>query len=76
MWFIDKDGVRIFDEELQEYVEKYGKDLKGIYEIVGWDKIYELDLAARRRGDGKNYLNENQLPGDFTQWFAQKGGCP
>ncbi|EAD9533446.1 hypothetical protein AF088_14395, partial [Listeria monocytogenes] len=73
MWFIDKDGVRIFDEELQDYVEKYGKDLEGIYEIVGWDKIYELDLAARRRGDGKNYLNENQLPGDFTQWFAQKG---
>ena len=86
MWFIDKDGVRIFDEELQGYVEKYGKDLEGIYEIVGWDKIYELDLAARRRGDGKNYLNENQIPEgwqgyskvgayvDSAYWYAQKTG--
>lgn len=86
MWFIDKDGVRIFDKELQGYVEKYGKDLEGIYEIVGWDKIYELDLAARRKGDGKNYLTENQIPEgwqgyskvgayvDSAYWYAQKTG--
>jgi hypothetical protein len=86
MWFIDKDGVRIFDEELQNYVEKYGKNLEGMYEIVDWKKIYELDLAARRRGDGKNYLNENQLPSgwegygkvgayvDSGYWYASKTG--
>jgi hypothetical protein len=86
MWFIDKDGVRIFDEELQNYVEKYGKNLEGMYEIVDWEKIYELDLAARRRGDGKNYLNENQLPSgwegygkvgayvDSGYWYASKTG--
>ncbi|MBP1046635.1 hypothetical protein I6N96_10075 [Enterococcus sp. BWM-S5] len=72
MWFIDKDGVRVFDKELQDYVERYGKNLEGIYEVVGWDKIYELDLAARRRGDGKNYLNSNQLPSGW-EWPGQAG---
>lgn len=70
MWFIDKDGVRVFDKELQEYVERYGKNLEGIYEVVDWEKIYELDLAARRRGDGKNYLNSNQLPKGW-EWSGQ-----
>ncbi|GFH41956.1 hypothetical protein Hs30E_05070 [Lactococcus hodotermopsidis] len=73
MWFIDKDGVRIFDEELQDYVEKYGKNFVGMYEIVGWEKIYELDLAARRRGDGKNYLTDGQLPSGWEKW-GQAGG--
>lgn len=85
MWFIDKDGVRVFDKELQDYVERYGKNLEGIYEVVGWDKIYELDLAARRRGDGKNYLNSNQLENwktysqvgahvESAYWMANKTG--
>ncbi|GFH42074.1 hypothetical protein Hs30E_06250 [Lactococcus hodotermopsidis] len=73
MWFIDKDGVRIFDEELQDYVEKYGKNFVGMYEIVGWEKIYELDLAARRKGDGKNYLTDGQLPSGWEKW-GQAGG--
>lgn len=86
LWFIDKNGVRVFDDELQNYVEKYGKNLEGIYEVVSWEKIYELDIAARQRGDGKNYLNDNQLPEswqDFGRhganwdsfiWSAQKSG--
>ncbi|GFH41460.1 hypothetical protein Hs30E_00110 [Lactococcus hodotermopsidis] len=73
MWFIDKDGVRIFDEELQDYVEKYGKNFVGMYEIVGWEKTYELDLAARRKGDGKNYLTDGQLPSGWEKW-GQAGG--
>ncbi|GFH41954.1 hypothetical protein Hs30E_05050 [Lactococcus hodotermopsidis] len=73
MWFIDKDGVRIFDEELQDYVEKYGKNFVGMYEIVGWEKIYELDLAARRKGNGKNYLTDGQLPSGWEKW-GQAGG--
>ncbi|WP_172207720.1 hypothetical protein [Pseudolactococcus hodotermopsidis] len=73
MWFIDKDGVRIFDEELQDYVEKYGKNFVGMYEIVGWEKIYELDLAAMRKGNGKNYLTDGQLPSGWEKW-GQAGG--
>lgn len=71
-WFIDKNGVRVFDDELQNYVEKYGKKLEGMYEIVGWEKIYELDLAARRKGDGKNYLTEHQVPKGW-EWYSQTG---
>lgn len=86
LWFIDKDGVRVFNEDLQNYVEKYGKKLEGMYEIVDWQKIYELDLAARRRGDGKNYLNDYQLVDwgkgmgklnahiETGYWYAHKSG--
>ncbi|MHC5218404.1 hypothetical protein ACYSNR_17340 [Enterococcus sp. LJL128] len=71
-WFIDKDGVRVFDDELQNYVEKYGKKLEGMYEVVGWEKIYELDLAARRKGNGKNYLTKHQVPKGW-EWYSQAG---
>lgn len=86
MWFIDRNGVRIFDEALQNYVETYGKKLEGLYEVVGWEKIYELDLAARRKGDGTNYLTKHQTPAgwewysqagayvDSAHWYAQKSG--
>ncbi|WP_317635138.1 CdiA family toxin C-terminal domain-containing protein [Xylocopilactobacillus apicola] len=85
-WFIDKNGERIFDQELEDFLKKHGEELKGVYKEISWEELLELDQAARRKGDGKNYLTRHQVPKGWrvgTQisagvesvaWFAQKSG--
>ncbi|BDR59264.1 hypothetical protein XA3_17050 [Xylocopilactobacillus apicola] len=61
-WFIDKNGERIFDQELEDFLKKHGEELKGVYKEISWEELLELDQAARRKGDGKNYLTRYQVP--------------
>lgn len=84
-WFIDKDGQRLDNSELQNFLEMYGKDLDpSYYQVVDWQKIQNLENAALRRGEtyitGQKYeglsKGATQLNGYISTGyaFAQQSG--
>lgn len=61
-WIIDKNGKRIDNTDLTEFLERYGSTLDpSLYKVVSWQEIYELELAAQRRGE--TYLTNLQFEG-------------
>ncbi|WP_083244366.1 T7SS effector LXG polymorphic toxin [Enterococcus ureilyticus] len=51
-WFIDKDGRRLDNSELQNFLEQHGTELDpSYYQIVDWKKIRDLENDALRRGE-------------------------
>ncbi|WP_313624357.1 T7SS effector LXG polymorphic toxin [Microbacterium sp.] len=78
-WFIDKNGRRLDNKELQAFLEQHGTELDpSYYQIVDWKKIRDLENDALRRGEtyitGQKYQglskNSMQLSGYISTGYA------
>lgn len=78
-WFIDKDGRRLDNSELQNFLEQHGTELDpSYYHIVDWKKIRDLENDALRRGEtyitGQKYeglsKGSMQLSGYISTGYA------
>lgn len=78
-WFIDKNGRRVDNSELQYFLEQHGTKLDpSYYQIVDWKKIRDLENDALMRGEtyitGQKYENLSkrsmQLGGYVSAGYA------
>lgn len=71
-WFIDKDGRRLDNSELQNFLEQHGTELDpSYYHIVDWKKIRDLENDALRRGE--TYITGQKYEG-FSKGSMQLSG--
>lgn len=61
-WFIEKDGQRVFNEELEAYLDEYGEFIdENMYMQVDHNYLEEKELEAQK--NGKSYLTNQQFDG-------------
>ncbi|WP_227995044.1 EndoU domain-containing protein [Oceanobacillus sp. CFH 90083] len=70
-WFIEKNGDRVFDDELQAYLKRYGDAFdENLYIEVDLEYLLEKDVEAHKKG--KSYLADIEYEGK-DKVIAQSG---
>ncbi|WP_152657718.1 hypothetical protein [Oceanobacillus sp. CFH 90083] len=61
-WFIEKNGERVFNDELEAYLDEYGEFLdENMYMQVDHHYLEEKELEAQK--NGKSYITNQQFDG-------------